>query len=294
MSPVVRCAVPAFFIITGYYYPMMAQKGHFWKHFRKILVMAICSSVLYGALKLQGQIRHGDVDEWLRSTFRLRHIADFLLQNVDFFGFHLWYFHTVLYALVIFYFADKWNLTKYLRYATPILLLILFAATFTRLNCTYYRNFLFMGLPCMMIGRLVSEGRDQSFSFLAKQRYMWVYAALSLLLAYTQKFVLNQIYPGVVSRDMYVFTLSLLLPFFYWCLRHPDFGKDSWLAVIGRRYSAYIYIFHVTVARLLQPRIEDSPFLNGYTIPFLVFGVSLCAAWLFDRILHWTRSLFGR
>lgn len=294
MDPIVRCAVPVFFIITGYYYPMMVGKGHFWKHFRKLLVMTVCSSALYGVYELQKHISLGDLDEWLHFISRLRHICAILLNISTLFGFHLWYFYAVLYGLVIFYFADKWKLTKYLRYATPILLLILFAATFSSLPCSYYRNFLFMGLPCMMIGRLISEGKDKSFSFLANHRYMWLYAALSLLLSYAQKFFLSHLYSGIVSRDIYVFTLPLVIPFFYWCLRHPDFGRGAWLAVIGRKYSAYIYIIHVIVAYQLLPRVEALSPPIGYTIPFLIFGTSLCVAWLFDKILRTIRALSDR
>ncbi len=268
----------------------MIEKGHFWKHFRKLLVMVICASAFYGVVELMRQISHGTVDEWLRYTFRWRGIAKFLLLNLDFFGFHLWYFHAVLYCLIIFYYADKWGLTKYLRYSTPILLLLPFLAAITQLDCIYYRNFLFMGLPCMMIGRMIREDKDQLFSFLSKRQYMWVITALSLLLSYVEMYCINLIYSDGGVRDIYAFTLPIVLPFFYGCLRHPDFGKDSWLAVIGRKYSAYIYIFHVAVGRNLLPLIGLSSVLNEYTQPFVIFGISLCVAWLFDKALHCVRA----
>ncbi len=65
LSPITRCAVPIFFVITGYYYPIMVEKGNFWKHIRKLLVMVICASALYGAYALQGLIRLGTLGEWM-------------------------------------------------------------------------------------------------------------------------------------------------------------------------------------------------------------------------------------
>lgn len=84
---------------------------------------------------------------------------------------------------------------------------------------------------------------------------------------------------------MYIFTLPLLLPYFYWALRNPSFGKESWLATIGRKYSAYIYIFHILVANLLPNILESDTFLLSRAIfPFLVFGISLCISWLYVRM----------
>ena len=62
-------------------------------------------------------IRHDTFQEWISNTFRLRPILRIIIYDYDLFAMHLWYFYAVLYDLVIFYFADKWKLTKYLRYA---------------------------------------------------------------------------------------------------------------------------------------------------------------------------------
>ena len=289
LSPIVRCAVPIFFIITGYYYPMMMEKGNFWKHIRKLLLMVLCASALYGVWELQHQIRHDTLAEWIQNNIRLRHFIGLLVFDNDMFGFHLWYFYAVLYDLVIFYFADKWKLTKWLRYAVPILLFLHFVGNFTPWS-PRFRNFLFMGLPCMMIGRLIREKEDSAFSFLAKGQYLWIYTVVSLLLIGGEMLVLNKMYADRGIRNMFVFTLPLLLPYFYWALRNPSFGEGSWFATIGRKYSAYIYIFHVLAAHLLAHVLErDASLLSKAIYPFLVFGISLCMAWVFAKVLHLIR-----
>jgi len=292
LSPIVRCAVPIFFVITGYYYPMMVEKGNFWKHIRKLLVMVLCASALYGIVTLLVQIRHNTLQEWMTNNFRFKNIIRLLVLDDDMFGFHLWYFYAVLYDLVIFYLADKWRLTKWLRYATPLLLLFHFVANFTPWY-GLFRNFLFMGLPCMMIGRCIREGKDQAFCFLAKQSYLWIYTFGSLLMIAGEMWLLSYMYPDKADkgiRNMFVFTLPLLLPYFYWALRHTSFGEGSLWATIGRKYSAYIYIFHVLAGRFLGHVLErDASLFSKAVYPFLVFGISLCIAWLFTRVMQWCK-----
>ena len=182
LSPVTRCAVPIFFVITGYYYPMMVEKGKFWKHIRKLLVMVLCASALYGVYTLQGQIRHDTLAEWIAKNIQLKHIVGLLVTDRDLFAGHLWYLYAVLYSLIIFYFADKWRLTKWLRYAVPLLFLVHFSRDITPFPWTWAANFLFMGLPCMMVGRCIRENRDKAIRFLSNGRYFWIYTFGSLLL----------------------------------------------------------------------------------------------------------------
>lgn len=254
--------------------------------------MVLCASALYGVVELQHQIRHDTLMEWIANNIRLRHIVGLLVFDNDMFGFHLWYFYAVLYDLVIFCFADKWKVTKYLRYITPLLLLLFFIGNFTPWS-PRFRNFLFMGLPCMMIGRSIREEKDKTFRFLSKQYHLWIYTFVSLLMICGEMWLLNNMYPENADRgirNMFVFTLPLLLPYFYWALRNPTFGEGSLWAIIGRKYSAYIYIFHVLAARLLSRILErDASLLSKAVYPFLVFGISLCMAWFFARLMQWCK-----
>lgn len=292
LSPIVRCAVPIFFVITGYYYPMMVEKGKFWKHIRKLLVMVICASALYGAYDLPHHIRHDTVDVWI-NTFQLKRIIMLAVTNVPLFGLHLWYFFAVLYCLIIFHLADKWKLTKWLRYAVPLLLLVHFARNFTSYPIYWVRNFLFMGLPCMMIGRCIRENKDGAFRFLSNERHLWAYMLGSLMLVCGEMVLLGIICSDRGIRDMYIFTLPMFLPYFYWALHHPRLGEGSWMAIIGRKYSAYIYIFHVLAARWLSHILEmDASLLVNAIYPFVVFAISLCMAWLFVQFLQWAKRRF--
>ncbi len=284
LSPVVRCAVPIFFVITGYYYPAMVERGRFWRHMRKLLVMVLCASAMYGVVELQHQLRHDTLQEWVQNTFRLRRILGLMVYDNDMFGFHLWYFWAVLYDLTIFYLADKWRLSRLLRIVAPLLLLLFFVSNFT----PWYgkcRNFFFMGLPCMMVGRMIRENSDGRFHFLADRRYLWAYVAGALTLACGEMLTLHLLCSDRGIRDMYIFTLPMFLPLFYFALRHTRFGDGTIWATIGSKYSAYIYIFHVLVARFLSHVVpRDTSVLTKALYPFAVFGISLCISWLFVKI----------
>ncbi len=291
LSPVVRCAVPLFFVVTGYYYPTMVAKGTFWKHVRKLLIMAICSSVMYALWGLQYNIGRDNLGRWADKTFTVDKLIDWIAFNADMVSPHLWYFYAALYSLIVLHFADKWRLTKWLRYAVPVLLLVHFTRNFVPIPKEFVRNFLFMGLPCMMIGRCIRENKDAAFRFLSNRRYLPAYTFVSLLLSCGEMWLLSVVCSDEGVREMYLFTLPTILPLFYWALRHPRFGEGSLLATIGRKHSAYIYILHILVGIWLSDFIEkDDSMLTEFAYPFLVFAVSLSMAWLFAILLQWRKS----
>lgn len=283
LSPFSRTAVPVFFIISGFYYPVMIRDGNFWRHIRKLVIMCVLSSTLYGICSFLKAWQHDSVDTWADSMFGLRHIAFCVITDRDLFGFHLWYFYAVIYDLIVFYMADKLRLTRHLKYMTFALLLIFLASNFT---CWYSltRNFLFFGLPCMMTGRMIREGRDKHFSFIGKRKYLPAVVCISLMLCYAELW-----YHGV--REMFVFTIPLILPFFYHALRNPELGKGSLPALIGRRYSAFIYIFHIIVFKTMQKFIPliipDNKVIKAITLPILVFGLSLLTSYVFVKVNEW-------
>lgn len=283
LSPLVRCAVPLFFIITGYYYPSMVAKGKFVSHIKKLAVMVLCASMLHGLWTLQHEIRHDTLSLWVEQNIRLRHLIYLLVSDNDLFGFHLWYFYAVIYDLLLFRIIDKLHLTKYNKYITPLLLLVFLAGNYT----PWYpklRNFLFFGFPCMMIGRWIREGKDKAFSFLGNPNRMALFVSVSILMAYAEMFLLNHFYHGKGFREMFMFTLPMLLPFFYYALRHPYWGYGSIWATIGRKHSANIYIFHVLTASVLSHIVDFSDAYMRVMTPFLVFLVTLLVSYIITRI----------
>jgi hypothetical protein len=296
LPPLFRCAVPLFFIITGYYYPMMRESGKFWQHIKKLLRMALWATALYALSGAAIAAYKGEFSEWLATTFQFGNIVWFILTNTPLFGDHLWYFWAVIYCLLIFYYADKWKLTKVLYIVSPFLFLALCAYNFN--TTTYYystfffcmRSFLFFGIPCMMVGRLIREGKDKWFSFLSVKRHVWLAVVFFICMALLEMYVLKKSTDGSNCRDMYFFTLPLVVTIFYWALRNPEVGRGSWLATIGRKYSAYIYIFHVFIHTFIGDAfIADASaphwldIFSRVAYMFILFGISLLFSMVFCK-----------
>lgn len=250
LNPVIRTAVPLFFIISGYYYPQMVEKGRFWGHIRKLLKMAIIASCIYALWTLQIEFRHGRLVTWLFSTFSLRNISIHLLSSDDLFGVHLWFFWASLYDLIFLYVIDRLHRCKAMKPLIVVLFLTFCIVNFTP-HYRITRNWLFMGLPCMCIGRWIREGDTTILKIFREGRHCSWLASLFFALCWVE-FVVIYMMHDTFDRDMYVFSIPLVVSVFYLALAHPHVGGGSFMATVGRKYSAYIYISHVLINYILS------------------------------------------
>lgn len=167
--PLTRCAVPCFFMISGY---LMADEGKLrpeklTRAIKKIFVIILWSSIIfavyqeisclltYGSLYLPGKW------QWIR----------FVLFNEHPFGFHLWYLSAYLYVLLICLAAGKFIQLRRLFFLIPLLLLcdlvlgkysnILIGKEFDFIIC---RNFLFVGLPYFLLGVWLKKNNNKAKS----------------------------------------------------------------------------------------------------------------------------------
>ena len=94
----VRVAVPLFFMITGYYLPLMTDEK-FRKHLKKVIWLTVFSTLFYFLYSYVGSRVGSDISpDWLLQTFNIRRIAKWLLFNELPFVGHLWYFYALLYV----------------------------------------------------------------------------------------------------------------------------------------------------------------------------------------------------
>lgn len=288
LSPLTRTAVPLFFLITGYYYPVLMERGTFWKHVHKVFVMAVCASALYAAYALQHHLRNGTLSEWLATTFTPREILRTLVFNFSFFGLHLWYFWAVLYDLLLFRLLDRIGWSRHLRWIIPLLFIVFCVGSYFPWFWKL-RNWLFFGLPCMTVGRWIREGNDKSFRFLNDKIRWKRWAAFAFLLICVE-YIAQYLLLGVNGRESYAFTLPLVVIFFYHALRYPRLGEGSLWATIGRRYSAYIYIIHMMVGMIIGHLFAfDNP-LGKCFFSAVVFVLSLLLSILWGKGEQWLRS----
>lgn len=99
------------------------------------------------------------------------------------------------------------------------------------------RNFLFVGIPYFCIGRLIRNGFGQKVKKKVLVIFMIVFSATSLL----ERFVLVSLNVNA-TRDHYISTTLLAVTVFLFTLK--CYGDNRTLALIGRKYSTWLYILH--------------------------------------------------
>lgn len=242
--------------------------------------MTLFATLFYAGYMVARQWHHGTLNTWLSEAFTWKHFVILLTRN-DIGGVfadagHLWYFYAVIYCLIIFRICEKPSiLSRLLLYGVPLLWLILVTLKYGFFNGSLVRNFLFFGIPCMMVGKCIREKRGKFLSFFQNKSFCYAVIAISLIMSYVEFYLrLHDMTNG--NREVYVFTLPMAMALFYLALHNPSFGAGSVFAKIGQRYSAYIYIFHAFLIIKIKPFVDMSS--TSHTrifLPFIIFALSL-------------------
>lgn len=279
-----RIAVPLFFMITGYYLPVMSDE-RFRKYLIKITCLTVFSTLFYTLISyIQSQTGSHVSTDWFAQTFSMKRILKWFLLNEFMLAGHLWYFYALLYVLVIIYITRKIKKMNMLYMLIPFLFLGDYLLSFFG-RIVYYRNFLFLGLPYVLLGCLFRSYENRILDMFHKSRTLILWFVVICISLCVEMFV-YKLAGFMVIRDHYLFTLPMVACAFILALRNPHYGAGGFWAFAGKKYSAYIYIMHVFVMTLLHYGLkfalgeeayrnltQNSLFRNSY--PFLVFGVTL-------------------
>lgn len=306
INAISRIAVPLFFMITGYYLPTMTD-NKFNKHLKKIVYFTILSTLFYTSIICIKPIISGKSFDWFSNViFNKKNICDWLLFNsTNFISGHLWYFYALLYALIIIYFARKFNRKSILQKIIPILFLGNYILSY--FDAIISRNFLFTALPYILLGWLFRNKEKQITNIFHKpQTYLLVFILICIGLGF-EIFIYKFIGVKIV-RDHYLLTCPMAICIFLMVLRKPHFGANSIFTVIGKKYSAYIYIMHAFIIFLIrniliyflgkdifQNIIQNYWFKNCY--PFLVFITTLIVIiicnklWILLKKIHLSNKI---
>ncbi len=290
----IRCAVPLFFMVSGYYYPVIVERGHFKSHMVKLLLMLLFCSV-FSRIFFFLEETDLSVDYRLSVCFDIKQIlTDIRLGSCTgpllSYTYHIWYFYAVIYATLVIYIADRLHLMKFLHHLSALLMVCFFIGNF--LHVPYFetliywtRNFLFLGIPLMMMGRSIRTGEDQLFVFFAQKNACPCFVTLGIigsLFEYGFIKAHTELYDWP-ERDMYIFTTTMIVPIFYLALRHPKCGKGSIFAKIGNQLSPYIFIVHVVIGEYLRRKLGVE---NGLLMVVEVFVLSCIVSALYVACKH--------
>lgn len=245
--PITRCAVPCFFIISGYLVYSVNKlifEEHLQRSVKNIFKIFVWSTILFAFIKFLLAFKNNDFDFLQLSTLR-----DFILFNENPFGFHLWYINAYLYTLLIIFFFAKKNKLIYIYRTIPFLLLMdlcLGKYSFVLWNkefpYTYTRNFLCVGIPYFSIGMLIKQYKKQILKF----NYLYLFTFSGIILFSLGSMVEYKIlveFNKNTVRDHYISSTFLAISLFLFFVTLKS-NKSTFLSRLGEKYSLYIYIFH--------------------------------------------------
>ena len=158
-------AIPAFFILSGYYVLDNKRNVRMEKTLRKIKRTAISFGfvfLFYAAINVVLIILH-----FKSFTFSKRMLFEFVVMNVWPFeiGNNIWFIQAMLYAYIIIFIADKLKLMRFYKIIIPILVIIMILtgelSAMLRFNIFGYQyipgNWLTRALPYILIGKLLRD-----------------------------------------------------------------------------------------------------------------------------------------
>lgn len=253
-----RMAVPIFLLISGYFFPAMLVNGKVLPYMRKLCMLSLGAMIFY-AFVFQVNIEE---------TFTLYRLKKLIVMSLPFAGDHLWYLFSLLNVLVLLWFSEKIGIRHYLYYLIFILLLANYFLSFYP-EFWRYRNFLFTSLPYFLIGAYI---RERNLTFRLSLKSFISVLIVELILMYIELLV-YEYYNFQVVRDHYLMTFVMSLTVFIYTI-NCSYNKENFLSILGRKYSAYIYIFHMFILFCWSKYLVGV--LNGSVIvvyfkPFIVY-----------------------
>ena len=245
-----RAAIPVFFMITGFFYDSMIIRGGLDKHIKKILILTIIATFFYVFyIGLLFCLYEGTLSEYISQTFSSQKLMEWIFLNNAPAGIHLWYLYAVIYVLILMRIIDRLGASFFLYILGIVFFIILLICNYTTFSSDipYTRNFMFTGLPFVLLGRFMAL---PVFTNLANRLTKGHLIGLLLvgILFVTAELAIRK-YVFLFDNpllDCYTFTPIVATALFLLALRLTNLNS-FWkiLSSVGLKYSTYIYILHV-------------------------------------------------
>lgn len=251
--PLTRCAVPCFFMTSGYLLFGNGQIGkeRLGRNIRHLLRVMIWSTLLFAVIEELWALKDGGIFVPSAKQWML-----FLFLNQAPFGFHLWYLFAYLYVLLIVSVADKHAVWRPLFCLIPILLIGNLA--FSNYSLALWdrpfpdivtRNFLFTGLPYFALGAWLKTKQDRLHNI---NRSLLLFGVIIFSLTS----IIEQCLDQIPVRGHYISTTFLAMSLFLLLLSYNQ-KRAIVISRLGERDSLYIYIFHPLFYLYLFPAINS-------------------------------------
>lgn len=282
LYPIIRTAVPLFFMISGYFLysedSEIAQRKCI-KAFKKILWITIYANLFY-YISL-------NIPNDLFPINSLKSVVHLITVGTSL-GYQLWYLNAYIQALVVIIIALKFKKISFLWKCIPIFLILglmtgkyQFLVPFLRNSLSLSRNFITMGIPFVGIGWLIRKYGSQLLSkFSSKVIFAFLIIVLILSESEVCYFRFNRIF---LHGDYVITTIPLVALMLLVAIKYPLLGKNSLVEVIGKKYSLSIYIFHIFVLEVFKIINNDFLHLRLMTFPFIIFILTLMFSIVWEK-----------
>ena len=288
VNSIARFAVPFFFMVSGYYCYYENIEVQYKKLINKIKKMFgfICIyNLLYFLLRIINNIfNHNNIIDFLSEMISSKSIFNFIIFNESPVWWHLWFLNALLYCYIIFMLFNKIKFDKRIYILIPVLLCFNFflGEIYTSIKIIpnyYYRNFLFIGLPYMLLGYLFHLNKDKIISKFSSSS-CYIFIVVFIIATLLERNLLND------NKEHYLSTIFLTIFIFLICMLKPYKFKNSIISDIGHRYTLMIYIIHPLIIYVYQIIIQRYNLINrfAYGVPIMVCILSVLSVHVYYKI----------
>lgn len=288
-----KFSVGLFFATSGYF---LTKSG--WKVEKSALVRKVIKLLKYFIVPFMVYLIYAII----RNTIELSwwKLCRFIIFNDTTIAVGvLWYLLASIYcyiAYAVFEKIFKENVLKVLFVISAISLIISYVIRIwmvvTSNEQMYYdlaymfRNWLFFGIPMFTLG-LVLRKYEECLKKVTKNK-----AVVFLIIGFV--FEIIEAYVIRLGVDFYIGSIIVTIAIFILSQR-KELKKSNvvfdFITVIGQRYSLFIYLWHILVMYIVT-QIFSQMGLNSreiikWTMPIIVFAVTLILAYLKDKIVYY-------
>lgn len=308
---VARFAVPFFFMISGFYLynpdrAVVSKKMP--KKIRKILFLAIFAFCIYTAeaFVINVIVNRQPIIEFLSDNFSVNFWMKFILCNTTVVGGKVdidWYLWATVYCYLILWIVNKLNLYKYIYWLIPVLIIGHLTISLTRnyvfpiggidYHNVYVRNWLFNGLPFMLLGRYVAENKEALISRFNNQACLLL-AFIGMVFSCVERFFYGKLL--TVEPSICLFTCPFTFFLFIFAVKNSSNTIWKPMEYVGAKLSLFVYIMHRLVidglnfiVKTLSVSIYES-IIYEWIRPILVVMVTLIAALIFTEFMNLMRK----
>lgn len=285
--PFYRCAVPIFYMISGYF--LMSENGLWHRekikgYIQKMVSIWIIIDAIYilfsSTLFKEYSPFHGTD---LNIYNFLKVISSEILFGGQFCG-PLWYITAYIWTLaIISLWKKRISTTLYLSTIIALLCINLIFGAYNFLLPFHpwqpfsNTNVFTTALPFVMVGGFVKLNFNKLQKFATKKIYLLVIG-----LSYVEIAILWLL--GSKDGDVFIMTPILSMIIFIGFILHPTWGKNAYLTLIGREFSLNIYLLHYLMiwvigglCQYLNINIRNIEF-------FIVFLITLLLCYLINML----------